>query len=89
MDTRSITRRQVRQRGDVIRELRRRDGRKASVFAIACGFAKGGTVTNIENETQQASWEALHSIARELAVPVAMILRDPESVRPAAKDDAA
>lgn len=73
----SLTPRQVRQRGDVIRSLRRAQGVRASIFAKRCGFDHPGSLTNIEGEVRQASWEALHRIARELAVPVTTILRDP------------
>jgi transcriptional regulator with XRE-family HTH domain len=75
----SRIRKPVRQRGDVIRGLRVASGRRTGEFAKACGL-KLGSLTNIEGEDQQASWEALHRIARELAVPVRTLLRNPDEV---------
>lgn len=86
MNAVSLTSKPVRQRGDVIRSLRRAQGLRPGEFARRCGFDHPGSLTNIEGEVRQASWEALHRIARELAVPVSTLLRDPDEPQPAVAD---
>ena len=75
-----------RQNGAAIRAIRRKDGRGVSELAEACKLAPGA-LTNIECNHRQASWEALNRIARELAVPVKALLRDPDGPQPVAADE--
>ena len=74
-----------RQNGEAIRAIRRTAGRRVSDVAKACGL-RPGALTNIECGNRQASWEALNRIARELAVPITALLRDPDRPHPAAED---
>jgi DNA-binding XRE family transcriptional regulator len=66
----------TRQNGAAIRALRRKDGQRVSDLAETCGLHAQALV-NIENGFRQASWEALHRIAKALCVPVAAISNDP------------
>ena len=81
MGTANLTREEFRQRGDVIRALRIASGRRVGDLASACGL-KAGSLTNIESGVQQASWRALHALARELRTPINTLLRDPDTPQP-------
>jgi len=82
MSADQLTRQPVRQRGDVIRQLRLTSGRRVPDLARSCGLS-AGTLRNYESERAQAGWPAIHALARALAAPVTTLLRNPDEPVPA------
>jgi DNA-binding XRE family transcriptional regulator len=78
-----------RQNGAAIRALRKLDANDMSLYDLAEAIGlKTQVLRNIENETSQASWEALGRIAAALCVPLAAITRWPPELEPAWAADA-
>ena len=78
-----------RQNGAAIRAMRKLDANDMSLYDLAEAIGlKPQVLRNIENETAQASWEALGRMARALTVPLAAITRWPPELEPAWAADA-
>jgi transcriptional regulator with XRE-family HTH domain len=67
------------QNGAAIRSLREKDGYSQTEFAKAVGMKQGG-LSLIETEMRHARLSTLNRIARQLRVPVAAIMRDPDEM---------
>lgn len=66
-----------RQNGPAIRALREKDGWSQPELARASGISQGN-LSAIETETDNAGVLTLNRIARQLRVPVAAIMREPD-----------